>query len=715
MGDNKIRFGPFDLDTRAGELSRDGRRLRLQEKPFKLLLALLERPGEIVTRKELRARLWPANTVVEFDDGLNTAVNKLRTALGESAGAPTYVETVGRRGYRFLGRITQDPDDVPRGTVARRQVRVRWVAAGLALASAAALVGAWLIAGLPFGSDPPEVARFSVVLPRAQILEAQVYQSVAVSPQGTHFAYAADGRIYLRPVDAAAARAVPGTEDQGRLSGVLFSPDGEWLAFHAWGDRELRKVPVAGGTPLRLATVDGYLGGSWGADGRIVFAQEDGVYAVPGAGGEPVLLASVDPARGERAQNPMALPRGRGILFTLVTTTADGAVTPSIVVEQPGAEQRRAVVERGHDARYLATGHLIFADDSTLLVAPFDLDTLQITGTALPVSRRLARQPVRGGADFAVARNGTLIYREEHRPMYRLVWANRTGHRQPLGLPPRGYGYVRLSPDGTKIAAQDEWDIYVWDIARAASMRLTFNPERNYQPIWTPDGKRVVFASFVDGQGGIAWKAADGSGAVERLRDGGGDTLNPNSISPDGAQLIFRQITPKPENRLWLLPLEDPASAQPLALADADPFNGEVSPDGRWLAYQSNDSGIFEVYIRPFPGLKGGRWQVSSGGGTQPAWSPDGRELFYIDSGRLLGVTVDAGEAPSVGPTRVVLDGLPFPIQVVSGRFYDISPDGQRFLIREPVVQATDDPLAGLTRYEVVLSWSEELRQLAAN
>jgi WD40 repeat protein len=587
-----------------------------------------------------------------------------------------------------------------------------------ALGLAALAVAAGLLIGRAFHSDSARVTRFSVIVPRAQVIEGGAYQFVALSPQATHLAYIANGRIFVRATDTFDLHAVPGTENQGPLSGVLFSPDGKWLAFHSSRDHELRKVPLAGGSPVRLAGAETWLGGSWGADDTIVFAQTTGIFTVAGAGGAPTLVAGVDRARGDLAMNPMRLPGGRGILFTLQTSDPNSAraVTRSIVLQPPGTAARRVLIERGADARYIDSGHLVYADRRSLLVVPFDLRSLAVTGTPLPVTTQLGLQPINASADFAVSDNGSLAYGipTGFSPVRTLSWLDRRGSREPVGAPARAYDYVRLSPDGTRILAslRDEADdIFLWDMGSRTFTRLTFNPDTDGQPVWTRDGKGFVFVAFNGGKAGLVRKAADGTGPSEPLNPAGVGATPPNSITPDGTQLIFRQITADRESHLWLLPLDHRGPARLLFKNAADELNGEISPDGHWLAYQSNESGSFEIYIRPFPRVSDGKWQVSNGGGIQPAWAPDGHELFYLSAGRLLAAPVRFEPTPAVGAAQVVIAELSYAPFDRSGRTYDVSSDGQRFLVLDAAPSVSDDPFAGISRIDVVLDWARELKE----
>ncbi len=582
--------------------------------------------------------------------------------------------------------------------------RIPWVVVA-ALGGAAAAAAAFVLAGALDHLDHAPVTRFSIALPSSQVLQGGAYQSVAISPVTTDIAYIADNRIYVRTLSEIEPRPLAGTEGQGDVGGVLFSPDGRWLAFYSPRYQELRKVPLEGGPMVRLATVESYLGGSWGADDRIVFAQTGGIFAVPAAGGSAELLIAVDAARGELALNPTALPGERGVLFTLATSSAAGgnSLRRSIVVQAPGSSERRVVIDSGRDARYVAQSRqLVYEDSGTLMAVPFDSARAMPTGPPLPVATEVAHQSVNDPADFAVARDGSLVYRRVTLPVSTLTWIDGAGHREPVGAPAASYEYFRVSPDGAKIAAatRDQGqEMYVSDVGSGSFTRLTFNPEYDGYPLWLPDSKRILFQSAVGGQRTIARKAVDGAGSTETLF-ASADLLNLSSITPDGAQLIFRRIKSAGGSELWTLPLDrSPADPKPLLAMEHDQqIDGEISPDGRWLAYQANESGRFEIYIRPFPDVDGGRWQVSSDGGVQPAWRPDGHALFYLAGTRLVEVDISGGATPVLGAPRVALASIGYIPFDRSGRNYDVAPDGRRFLVRDTVT-------AYPATFDVVLNW----------
>ena len=354
-------------------------------------------------------------------------------------------------------------------------------------------------------------------------------------------------------------------------------------------------------------------------------------------------------------------------------------------------------------------------DGTVKVLDPFDIDRLAIAGDAVAVVEDLAVS-ASSSADFGVSDDGTLIYvaGDADGGSRTLVWIDREGREVPLSAPPRGYAYPRISPDGTRVAidTRDRGnDIWVWDMSRETLTPLTFTEGSAVYPTWTADGQRVVFGSdnFDSGRFRLFWKAADGTGDAELLADG--ETITPLSSSPDGEHLVFREGA-------WdvgVLSLQGPGepASTPLLTGPFNERNAEVSPQGRWLAYESDESGQYEIYVRPFPNVEGGRWQISVNGGTRPLWSRDGRELFFVTlDGRLMSVPVqtDSGFTPG-NPSLLLADTHLGPsVGGSPGRNYDVSPDGQRFLmIKEG--EGSEDASAA-PRIIVVENWHEELRQL---
>ena len=362
----------------------------------------------------------------------------------------------------------------------------------------------------------------------------------------------------------------------------------------------------------------------------------------------------------------------------------------------------------GSHAHYVTSGHLVYTAEGTLRAVPFDLTRLETRGTPVTVLPRLVTTP-RGSGDFAVAADGTLAYVDAPGATAAaertLVWVDRQGREEALAAPPRPYFHPRISPDGTRVAvaiADQENDIWVWDLARQTLSRLTFDPAADFAPVWTPDGRRLVFFSQRGREPGLFRQLADGTGTAERLATG----APTSAVTPDGTHVLF---APTGNQDLAMVALDGTRRVQPLLNHPSVERNGIVSPDGRWLAYESDSSGRFEIYVRPFPNVDAGQWLISTAGGTRPLWAPKTRELFYVaPGGALMASRVDArdGVWRAASPTKVV-DGPYATEGVRDRRTYDVSPDGRRFLvIKRSANEATAPQII------VVQHWLEELKRL---
>jgi len=340
---------------------------------------------------------------------------------------------------------------------------------------------------------------------------------------------------------------------------------------------------------------------------------------------------------------------------------------------------------------------------------------LKTRGTPVPVIPEVVTTPTGTGAvDAVVAGDGTLAYVSGGGGAVggsTLVWVDRLGRETPIPAPPRPYSYPRLSPDGTRIAVHSEQDLWIWDLARTTLTPITFDPALETYPVWTPDGGRVVFSSERAGARNLFWQAADGTGAVERLTDSTNQKVA-TAVSPDGHQLIFTETAPKTGDDVMQMELDGTHRVTPLVQSPFAERNGIVSPDGRWLAYEANDSGRVEISVRPFPDVNSGHWQVSTAGGTRPLWARRGQELVYVSpTGALMGVGVE--RAPSwvaTTPTRLVKEGYVTTPGNFGGRTYDISSDSQRFLLIKE--GGGTDQTAAPPQIIVVQHWVEELKRL---
>ena len=562
----------------------------------------------------------------------------------------------------------------------------------------------------------PPVTRAGIWLPADLELANHPSSPLALSPDGTALVYAATGgrtpigtssQLYLRVLDQFDARPIPGTEG---AHSPFFSPDGQWVGFFTRA--ELKKVSLAGGTPLKIAdATPNSRGATWGPDDSIVFVPEAGpLMRVSAGGGTPEPLTTLDPDRRETAHRwPYFLPDGKGVLFTirLPNTWEIGLVSL-----ETNEVHRLPELGNGVGARYVSTGHLVYAQAGALLAVPFDLARQALEGN--PASMFDGVRGVGIGVPYAaVSDTGSLVYAggDPRSPTRTLGWVDREGREEPLAVEPRSYLHPRISPDGTKVALDvrdQENDIWIWEFSRQTLTRLTFAQEYDGDPAWTPDGQQVVFSSGRGGEASnnIFLKAADGTGAVEALTD---SSVNhwPHAFSPDGTHLVFSEGARGGDRDLGMLSMKDGREAVRLLATEFRETNAEISPDGRWLAYQSDASGQNEIYVRPFPGVDEGRWPISAGGGSSPLWGPDGRELFYRDgASNVVAVPLRQGPSFQPGTPELVIEGAYY--QSVFGRSYDISPDGERFLMIKSTGAANDATAQG--RINIIFNWFEELK-----
>jgi serine/threonine-protein kinase len=587
------------------------------------------------------------------------------------------------------------------------------IAATVLMVAVVAGASVW-IAMRPADPAPPRVSRLSLTPSGAAALSiSRVMRDLAITPNGSRIVYVGNRgtQLFVRALDALAPVAV----FTGTPRGPFVSPDGQWIGFV--DGSELKKVAVTGGPAVTLATLDGNpRGAAWGPDDTIIFATigATGLQRVGAAGGPVTVLTRPDRAQGERDHIlPEVLPGGRAVLFTIMALTG-GLDAAQVAVLDLQTGTRTILVRGGTDAHYVPSGHLVYAAARSLRAVPFDLAHLQTRGTPVPVIPDVVTTGL-GAVDAVVAPgDGTLAYMSGGGvERSTLVWVDRQGRETPIPAPPHAYLFPRLSPDGTRaavFAADQESDVWLWDLGRATLIRVTFDPGQDPYPVWTPDGHRLIFSSERAGTRNLYWQAADGTGAVERLTDSPNPQV-PTAASPDGRQLIFTETAPKTGDDVMQMELDGTHRVTPLVQSPFAERNGIVSPDGRWLAYEANDSGRVEISVRPFPDVNSGHWQVSTVGGTRPLWARSGQELFYVSpTGALMRVGVERSASWSATtPTLLVKEGyLTTPSNL--GRTYDVSPNGQRFLmIKEG--GGTDQTVAPL-QLIVVQNWTEELKRL---
>jgi len=588
------------------------------------------------------------------------------------------------------------------------------VAAAL-VASAVVGAGVWLLVRPTAG----RVTRTTVSAPgTAALAIVGGDRDLAITPDGSRIVYVGNQsrQLFVRALDSLEPVAV----FSGAPRGLFVSPDGQWIGF-VDNVTTLKKVAITGGPAVTLATIDGSgpRGATWGPDDSIIVATNSGatgLQRVDLATGRTTILTRPDRAKGEADHVwPELLPGGRAVLFTIAAVTG-GLDAAQVAVLDLQSGTRRILVPGASHAHYVPSGHLIYAAAGALWAVAFDLTRLETRGTPVLAVRDVVTTTT-GGVDAVVAGDGTLAYvsgRGGAAVNRMLVWVDRQGRETPIPAPPRAYSQPRLSPDGTRVAAasQDqELDIWVWDLGRTTLTRVTFDPDFDSYPVWTRDSLRVIFSSQREGARNLFWQAADGTGTVERLTDSP-NQQNAVSVSPDGRRLIFTETAPKTGEDIMQLELDGSHRVAPLVQSPSIERNGVVSPDGRWLAYESNESGRFEISVRPFPDVTRGHWQVSTGGGTRPLWTPGGQELLYVSpTGALMRVGVDrAAIWTATPPTQLVKEGYATIPGSLSGRSYDIAPDGQRFLMIKEGGGA--DQTATPASLVVVQHWLEELKRL---
>jgi serine/threonine protein kinase/Tol biopolymer transport system component len=587
------------------------------------------------------------------------------------------------------------------GRVTRSAMRFLWPAVSLVLAVALVVLALTRKDGGSISGT--QVMRFPVTLSVTSPLVLGA-ATLAIAPDGKNFVYLAGNQnvpqLYLRPLDKLDATVMTGTDG---ASDPFFSDDGQWVGFFATG--KIRKISIFGGGAQDVCDVPGYMrGGCWTGDNQIYFGHLNrGVFRVPASGGTPVEVTVLDTAHGEISHRfPQALPGGKWVLFTVKfnnISTFDDAV---IAAENVETHERRELIRGGSYGRYLASGHLMYARGTSLYAVPFDPEGVKVTGTPIPVVEGGMLNPFSGTANVEVSRTGVMIYT----PMgpagtgnVQIAWMDRTGKTSRAIPEDRPFDNAKLSPDGKKIAvtlraAND--DIWVYDTERSALSRLTFGGGNSDLAIWTPDGKDVIYNSERGKGVGLFKRSWDGSGTTTNLGliiSSSANTIP--AITPDGRDILYGgdgDITRKT--------LEGDTGRVRVLHSAAYEDGPRLSPDGRILAYLSDESGRPEIYAVPYPGL-GGKWQISTGGATSAAiWSHRGTELFYTEGGKLM--KVDVSTAPvHFSPPRAVCD-MPASANLV----YDISLDDSRILMG---LSESSNLVA--TQVNVVVGWFDELKQ----
>jgi serine/threonine-protein kinase len=762
-----LRFGTFELNVETGELRKAGARINLPPQPLRILALLANHQGELVTREEIQREVWGDKTFVDFERGLNFAIMKIRTALSDDADAPRYVETLPRRGYRFIAPVHKDgthaaggitaadgtslrplndvavPDEGlvegstgPAGPLSPLQPSIPSVSVEIGpsagangwvrdLSNLLKLIGGgrsdavhtsyrtrrlWVLAlGLAAilgvvvirndvlkAPSVPSATRFPVSVPEGDTLVGD--DGLALSPNGRNVVYGAwhngTRQLFLRALDQIEAVPIAGTKE-GAFP--FFSPDGQWIGFFA--DNALKKVPSTGGAVTTICPAGYRRGASWGRNGLIVFASSASpeLMLVADTGGPPRPLTAMA-QRGDQAAWPELTPDGRAVIYTIRPASLQ---IGRIVVRSVDSGLEHDLVQ-GTTPRLTATGHLVFARSGELWAVPFDDKRLIVTDSPVKVQEGVEVFGFGGGlALFSVARDGSLAHTTPGKAI--VVTLDRSGRSEVLLNEPHSYlSEPEPSPYGDRLAlafndrAGENPAIWIYELDRRQLRRLTLGHSWDTSPLWTPDGKRIVFSSDRMGGLGLFWTAADGSDGdlAQRLTSGPG---RPRSWTQDGVLafvnggIISLLVNPTRKPDVFL--------QTPYPVWDAD-----FSPDGQWLAHGSRESGRDEVYVCPFPAARGKSWKISSQGGFWARWSPDGKELFYLSPEFDLMVSAITFQPIfQAAQPRTLFKAAQRPGAGAGDAGYAVMHDGQHFVMLQP---------AGTPRQlQVTLNWVEDLKQ----
>jgi DNA-binding winged helix-turn-helix (wHTH) protein/Tol biopolymer transport system component len=704
-------FDEFTLDVTARKLLRDGAATALPSRAFDALVYLIERRERLVPKNELIEAIW--TDVVVSDDSLTHAISVLRRALADERAHPKYIETVPRRGYRFIGTVRIDetsavdspvvpptsPHDLPARTPpatatrpAGRLSRAAWIATS----AAAIAVGVTLAVISTWPTTSSDAAR-AVWLSQPSPAEARIASGGVLSPDGRYLAFTARddalGRtaLWLRSLQSSALERLAGTEDASK---PFWSPDSRRIGFFANG--KLMTVDVAGGDLRTVAAVDVVVaGGTWGPDDTILFSLwPSGLYAVPATGdGRPEAVAKLDrEARDIAFAWPQFLPDGRRFLYQIVSL--DPARSGVYVGDLATRESFR-LLAGGSAATFAAPRHVLYVENHMLIAAEIDLESLELSGRASVVARDVS--PVLLGADNVVSAAGGLLAFQHGVRKQNLAWFDRGGQKVGALSMPTVLFNPRISPDQTRLVATsavtNNPGLWLAHLTRAEVARLETDA---IAPLWAPDGGRIAFTArdgfdlfvrTVDGAEPPRLLASDAT--IKLLGD----------WSPNGADFVYTRIDGTASFDLWIARTDD-GSARPLLATPANEMQARISPDGEWVAYASDESGALEVYVERYPGL-GEKRRVSISGGGQPQWRADQRELFYLSADRAVtAVDVDTSAGIAFGPPRPLFRASLAGNPADARDLYAAAADGSKFLVDGPIEEATDRPIT------VIVDWA---------
>jgi len=720
------RFDPFEVDDREFRLSDAGTPVQLEPKVLRLLVYLIENRNRLVRKQELLEQVWQDAMVTE--NALTRSIGLLRKALNEDSRVPRCIETVPTVGYRFIANVSvvsavelnggsgaarTEPIAEAGGLTSvagqsHRHERMWQLTAGVvAILLIASLI--WIVVHLRHEPGPPAMVQFDI--PAPEKLNFYFDQLPAVSPDGQRIAFAASPtpftntfRLFVRPLNEAKTTEIP-------LSGLsagfpFWSPDGQQIAFASGG--ALMRVDLSGGAPVTICSdCNASVGGTWNRDGVILITDRTTgtLIRVSVAGGEVKPLRPL--ASGEAAQLwPEFLPDGKHYLYLSVGKAPNQG---GIYAASLDSNDRTFLVATNSNAAYVQSGQLLFTRGNALMAQPFDIGSLKLWNEPHPVADRIEVGAARSTlpiATFAASPNGVLAWRHDsHNTPSSLQWFDRNGRGLGIVGDPADYSNPALSPDDSKLAVSirnpqtKTRDIWIFDLIRGGKTRLTFDPADDLDCIWSPDGRRIAFTSDRAGQRNLYWKLADGSGPEELLLGGQERAQNAQDWSRDGKYLIyFDDRTP----HLYMLPVAGDRQPVPFINTPFATQQARFSPNDRWVAYRSPESGRNEIFVQGFlpdSSQPRGKWQISTAGGEEPRWRGDGNELFFHFADSFFGVDVKTdGSAFTAGMPRHLFDIPGVSASATHGE-YVVTRDGQRFLVATASDKAVAQPI------QVVVNW----------
>jgi serine/threonine-protein kinase len=567
---------------------------------------------------------------------------------------------------------------------------------------------AWMLK--PSGpAGKAQTARVAIPLPPGDAFGYVGIPAIAVSPDGSMLVYSAvrgNGKpqLYLRAMDSIEVKPIDGTDD---ARGPFFSPDGKWIGFFA--QNKLKKIPTSGGAPQSLCDAGGSNGGTWGEDDFIYYApySTSGIFKTRATDGKCEELTKLDRSQGEVSHRaPQLLPGGKALLFTV--WTGPGTDEKNLHVQELGTDKHRELVRGASSGRYVPSGHLLYSRAGALMVVALDLASLKTIGSPVPLAERALDIET---ASFSVSDSGTLAYlpASPRRNERRLVWVNSKGIADPLPVKTGAFFEPSISPDGRSAAVTIDGPVETISILEFSRYILTpftsMSLGSSQGPVWTNDGKRLAYRGTRNGFRNVFWKFVEGDNNEQQLTKGN-NNQTPGSFSPKDQQLAYSDIDLATGGDIWVLPLDE--SRKPIVFRNSSAFEigPVISADGHWLAYTSVETGQREVYVLPFPGPGGKRYQISTDGGSEPVWSrKKGLELFYRNGNKMMSVDVSTLPDKPLSP-QFLFEGK-YETSDTGRPGYDVNEDG-RFLMVQPL-----EPEQPATQINVVLHWFEELKRIA--